>query len=325
MFYVVNVDGTFRRWNSHLSTVTGYDDDELDTMAAVELFPPDEKRQIAGAIEETFETGRATIEAELLTADDERIPYEFTGARLTDPDGETVGLVGVGRDISRQKANERQLERQNERLEEFAEVVSHDLQNPMSVAKGRLELARADCDSQDLDQIGDALDRMQRLIEDMLWLSSEGQDIGATEPVDFRATVDAAWRLVADAHEDAELIVDGEGAGEWSHVLADEDRLRQVLENLFRNAIDHAGPAVTVRVHKTDRGFAIADDGPGIPPEERHRVFDVGYSTSTNGTGFGLQIVEQVVEAHGWDVHVIDGPAGGARFEITGVEVLNPS
>lgn len=325
IFYVVNVDGTFRRWNSHLSTVTGYDDDELDTMAAVELFPPDERRQIAGAIEETFETGRATIEAELLTADDERIPYEFTGARLTDPDGETVGLVGVGRDISRQKANERQLERQNERLEEFAEVVSHDLQNPMSVAKGRLELARADCDSQDLDQIGDALDRMQRLIEDMLWLSSEGQDIGATEPVDFRATVDAAWRLVADAHEDAELIVDGEGAGEWSHVLADEDRLRQVLENLFRNAIDHAGPAVTVRVHKTDRGFAIADDGPGIPPEERHRVFDVGYSTSTNGTGFGLQIVEQVVEAHGWDVHVIDGPAGGARFEITGVEVLDPS
>ncbi len=98
-----------------------------------------------------------------------------------------------------------------------------------------------------------------------------------------------------------------------------------MLENLFRNAIDHAGPAVTVRVHKTDRGFAIADDGPGIPPEERHRVFDVGYSTSTNGTGFGLQIVEQVVEAHGWDVHVIDGPAGGARFEITGVEVLDPS
>ncbi len=323
VFYVVDVDGTFRRWNTRLSEVTGYADEELATMEAVELFPTDDKEKIAAAIEETFETGQATVEAEFLTADGEQIPHEFTGARLTDSDGNTAGLVGVGRDITRQKANERQLEQQNERLEQFASVVSHDLQNPMNVAKGRLELAQDECESQHLDQINDALDRMQRLIEDMLWLTSEGQDIGKTEPVDLQKTVDAAWHITADNHEEADLIFDGSDPGDWSHIWADEDRLQQVLENLFQNAIEYAGPEVTIQVETTERGFAIEDDGPGIPTEERHRIFDASYSTSENGTGLGLQIVEQVVEAHEWDIYVVDGEAGGARFELTGLEVAD--
>lgn len=323
VFYVVDVDGTFRRWNTRLSEVTGYTDEQLATLEAVELFPAGDKEQIAVAIEETFETGRATVEAEFLTADGERIPYEFTGARLTDPEGNTAGLVGVGRDITRQKANERQLERQNEHLEQFASIVSHDLQNPMNVAKGRLELAQDECESQHLNQIDDTLNRMQRLIEDVLWLTSEGRDIGETEPIDLQEAVGAAWDITADNHEQADLIFDGSDSGDWSHIRADEDRLQQVLENLFQNAIEHAGPEITIRVEKTEHGFAVEDDGPGIPPEERHRIFDASYSTSEGGTGFGLQIVEQVVEAHEWDIHVIDGEAGGARFELTGAEVTD--
>jgi PAS domain S-box-containing protein len=323
VFYVVGVDGTFRRWNTRLSEVTGYPDHELATMEAVDLFPADDKEQISAAIEETFETGLAAVEAEFLTADGERIPYEFTGARLTDPDGNTSGLVGVGRDITRQKANERQLERQNERLEQFASVVSHDLQNPMNVAKGRLELAQDEYESQHLDQVDDALARMQRLIEDVLWLTSEGQDIGRTVPVDLQEAVDAAWDMTADNHEEADLIFDGSNSADWSRIRADDDRLQQVLENLFQNAIEHAGPDVLIRVKKTERGFAVEDDGPGIPPEERHRIFEASYSTSESGTGFGLQIVEQVVEAHEWDIHVIDGSLGGARFELTGIELVD--
>jgi signal transduction histidine kinase len=105
------------------------------------------------------------------------------------------------------------------------------------------------------------------------------------------------------------------------------------LENLFRNAADHGGDGATVVVgdispmYTTTRaaavrpsGFFVEDDGPGIAPDERDRVFEVGYTTDPNGTGFGLNIVTEVASAHGWEVSVSEGARGGARFEVTGVE-----
>ena len=90
-----------------------------------------------------------------------------------------------------------------------------------------------------------------------------------------------------------------------------------MLENLLRNSLEHGGETVTVTIGDIDRGFYVEDDGPGIPPEERDRVFDAGYSTNSEGTGFGLSIVSDVAEAHGWNVTVTEGRSGGARFEIT--------
>jgi signal transduction histidine kinase len=91
-----------------------------------------------------------------------------------------------------------------------------------------------------------------------------------------------------------------------------------------RNAIEHAGEGVTVTVGELEDGdgFYIADDGEGIPEEEREEVFDTGYSTSEDGTGFGLSIVEEIVTAHGWSIDVTESKDGGARFEISGVEML---
>jgi signal transduction histidine kinase len=76
---------------------------------------------------------------------------------------------------------------------------------------------------------------------------------------------------------------------------------------------------VTVHVGESDGGFYVADDGPGIPEAERERIFEAGYSTADEGTGFGLRIVEQVVDAHGWEVTVTESEQGGARFDVTGV------
>jgi Signal transduction histidine kinase len=72
-------------------------------------------------------------------------------------------------------------------------------------------------------------------------------------------------------------------------------------------------------------GFYLADDGPGIPEEDRDRVLDRGYSTTADGTGLGLAIVATVAEAHGWTVSVTDSIGGGARFEFTGVETAMPA
>jgi len=77
---------------------------------------------------------------------------------------------------------------------------------------------------------------------------------------------------------------------------------------------------VTVTVGTIDDGVYVEDDGPGIPEDDREDVFEAGYSTAADGTGFGLSIVKQIAEAHGWAISVTEGAGGGARFEITGLE-----
>jgi signal transduction histidine kinase len=79
--------------------------------------------------------------------------------------------------------------------------------------------------------------------------------------------------------------------------------------------------AVVACVRHDGRSFYVTDDGTGIDPDERERVFEAGYSTGDGGTGFGLRIARDIVRAHGWDIECTAGEAGGARFEITGVDV----
>jgi signal transduction histidine kinase len=93
-----------------------------------------------------------------------------------------------------------------------------------------------------------------------------------------------------------------------------------LLENLFRNALDHGGKDVTVTVGILERGFYVEDDGSGISADPPTDIFESGYSTTSEGTGFGLAIVADIVEAHGWEIHVTSGESGGARFEVRGVD-----
>jgi signal transduction histidine kinase len=153
---------------------------------------------------------------------------------------------------------------------------------------------------------------MDRLIEDLLALAREGQDIGEQRPVSLTAVAEDAWGTVGD--EEADLVVDADAA-----FRADPDRLRQLLENLFRNALEHAGADVTVTVGPLEGGFYVADDGPGIPPDERETVTEFGHS-GAGGSGLGLAIVDTIAEAHGWELTVTESATGGARFEFTGAE-----
>jgi PAS domain S-box-containing protein len=557
LFYVLDVDGRLERWNDRVTTVTGYTDEELAGMAVTEMFPPEDREQITEALAAALAGDPLTAEADLRTADGTRVPYEFTGAPLTDPDGATTGIVGIGRDlrerrqrerrfqalveesndiisivdsegryqyqspslervlgydpeetigdeaweyihpddraavreqfaewvanpelstviqyrardadgswrwmeargnnqfdnpavegyvvnsrdITEQKQRERelratkqqyqtlaenfpdgavylfdrdlqflrargeelrslglspediegstphdlfpeeiadeladhfrvalagtgstfeqayggeryrirtvpvsvedpdggiecgmavaenvteqarrreQLERQNERLEEFASIVSHDLRNPLQVARGRLELASDTTDSPHLADALDALDRSEALIDDLLTLAREGQQVDDLETVALDTLAEQAWQTVETSAATLDVATD-------RTIQADRSRLRQLFENLFANSVEHGGQDVTVTVEGLQDGFAVADSGPGIPDEARADVFEAGYSTSDGGTGFGLRIVDQVATNHGWTVHLTDGADGGARFEITGVDVV---
>ena len=232
------------------------------------------------------------------------------------PDG--FGHLWVYRDITDRKDRERALTQERDRLDEFAGVVSHDLRNPLNVAQGRLEFVQEECDSEHLDAIATALHRIERITEDVLWLAREGRAVGELTPIALERAIDDAWTLVTDDVASAELRYASDD-GPLPTIEADDDRLYQLLENLFRNALDHGGEDVVVTVGTVNDGFYIEDNGPGIPEAEREDVFNAGYSTKETGTGFGLNIVEQIAEAHGWEISVTEGADGGARFEISGV------
>ena len=208
------------------------------------------------------------------------------------------------------------LEAKNDQLEEFASIVSHDLRNPLSVAEGFLELAREEHDSDALEKVAGAHTRMNELIEDILTLSREGEVVGELTPVALAGVSEEGWGHVETG--EATLTVETE-----SQILADENRVRQLLENLFRNSVEHGttdGEPVTVRVGDLPDGFYVEDTGAGIDPELREQLFEPGVSSKDDGTGIGLRVVRRIVAAHGWSVKLTESAEGGARFEITGIE-----
>jgi signal transduction histidine kinase len=194
--------------------------------------------------------------------------------------------MAVSQDVTEQKRRIDRLNRQKERLEEFASLVSHDLRNPLNVAEGRLELARVDGDESHLDAVSEAHARMRTMIEDLLTLARAETEVDTETPQSLAAVATAAWRSVETGAATLETPAD-------ATVLADRSRLQRLFENLIRNAVEHGAADATVTVGLLDdgRGFFVADDGPGVPPDRRDAVFETGYSTGAEGTGFGLRIV----------------------------------
>ncbi len=228
-------------------------------------------------------------------------------------------LASTAETALRRLENERDLERQNERLEAFVDVLSHDIPNHLNVASARLELAREQGELSHLDYISTAHDRIEALISDMRMLVDHGKQIESTEWLRFRDELQLCWANCIDDTDAATLEIDSEG-----YLRADKSRFRQLLENLLWNAFEHAGENPTVRVGLLEDGFFIEDDGPGIPESEREKVLSPGFTTageSGDHFGFGLAIVREIARAHDWEIIITSAKKGGARFEFAGVEL----
>ncbi|MDZ7731191.1 MAG: HAMP domain-containing sensor histidine kinase [Natrialbaceae archaeon] len=216
----------------------------------------------------------------------------------------------------------RQLEIQNERLDQVASTISHDLRNPIQVADGYVEILADPATGyltddpivreeaqEHVDAVTTSLTRMEEIIQDVLTLAREGQTVEETESVELADITREAWGMVDTKAATLEL--------EESRTLeADPGRLRSMLENLYRNAVEHGRDDVTVTVGRTERGFFVQDDGPGIAADEQEAVFEYGYTTNPDGTGFGLSIVQTMVESHGWTVALDSEYTDGARFIV---------
>jgi PAS domain S-box-containing protein len=317
--WVIDIGGTFRAVNDAAVETTGYSRAELLSMTPHDIDAGLDDDELTNLVETMPDDGVQIFETVHETKDGEHIPVEISSSLVWYQGDEAV--LSIGRDISNRKQRE-------EQLEQFASIVSHDLRNPLNVAEGKLELARDECDSKSLDGVARAHDRMDALIEDLLTLAREGRDVGDMEAVDLASLAESCWRNVATAGTTLETDTE-------RTVRADRSRLQQLVENLVRNAVEHGSTGsqpdaddavehgstdVTVTVGELENGFYVEDDGVGIPEAERGDVFEAGYSTAGEGTGFGLAIVKRIADAHGWNIRVTTGESGGARFEITGVE-----
>jgi PAS domain S-box-containing protein len=240
----------------------------------------------------------------------------------------TSGLNRVERERDLRESRQH-VQRQKERLGQFASVVSHDLRNPLNAAQLRLDLLRRHGADEHIEGVAESLDRMETMIADILTLSRAGTVVDETQSVSLASVAAESWETARTGDAELEVVVE-----DSTTVAADPGRLRRVFENLFRNAVDHNDTPLTVNVGLVDAfagtadgghpsGFFIEDDGDGILEDDHEEIFSHGYTTSDEGTGFGLSIVRDVVDAHDWSITVTESDEGGARFEITGVEICD--
>lgn len=220
------------------------------------------------------------------------------------------------------------------RQREFVSDASHELRTPLTAIQGQIEvLGRSGSPSEEeidatVAEVNREVARLDRLVDDLTLLASSEESIAyRTTSVDLEPFIADTVGSLARAGSSVEV-----GTVPSGRVMADGDRIAQVLRNLVQNALQHGGPGGVVRVSATARGdrirVAVDDDGPGIPPAERERVFDRFHRTDlsrtrrSGGSGLGLAIARAIVQAHGGRIWAEISPQGGARiaFELPGFD-----
>ncbi len=306
-------DGCIDTWPTSAAHLYGYESaDNVGRPLSLLLASTDEPATTAADLLVSARGSSADAQSVHERADGSRFWAELAlSARDNDEHG---GYVAVASDQSDCHEHTRMLERQNDRLKEFTDILSHDLRSPLNVVDGRLDLYRETGDEAHLDTIAETVERMERLVDDLLRIARYGHVVTDAERLDVEEVLTLAWEGTGEA-AGATLTVE-----EFGQIHANRDRLSELFENLFRNAVEHGGDDVTVRVGPLADGFYIEDDGNGVSAEIREQIFDHGFTTSDSGTGYGLSIVRTIVGAHGWDISMSEATGGGARLEITGIE-----
>ncbi len=303
---VATPEGKVLDANPATSDLLGLDYADLVDASVFELLG-DENAEFGLAVPfEDGDSAEVTIERE----DGDRVVLDLSVADIVH-EGETAYLL-TGRNVTDRVDREEELARQNERLDRFTSIVSHDLRNPLSVAHANAHLV-ADGRTEYIDEVLEGLGDMNQLVDDLLTLARNGEILQEREPISLETVARDAWESV-DREGDVTLELDGDTV-----LQGDPDRIEQALVNLFVNAITHDregdSDPLTVTVGTTDDGFYVADDGVGIPAESADKVFEHGHTTAEQGTGYGLSIVSEIIDAHGWEISLAESETG-TRFEI---------
>ena len=323
-------------WDEASERLFGYDPGEFpETFEGFANRVPDaDLETVQQEIDATLDTG------EEYRADFRVVPpsgnqrwVQARGIVQFDEDGGADRLIGIQTDITERKEREQELEetkteleQSNEKLEQFAYVASHDLQEPLRMVSSYMELLELEL-GEELDEetreyiefAADGADRMQAMIDGLLEYSRVQTDGDPFETVDSDAVLD-------ETLQDLELKIADSGAeitrDTLPTVTADSNQLGQVFQNLIKNAIEHGNENMIVEVTASERDgateFAVADNGPGIPDHRQEDIFSIfDKGGDSEGTGIGLAVCQQVVERHGGEIWVESTEGEGTTFYFT--------
>ncbi|WP_440006029.1 PAS domain-containing protein [Halomicrococcus sp. SG-WS-1] len=241
---------------------------------------------------------------------------------LRDADGDIFAGLSFAQDITERVEREQRLEetvekleQSNERLESFASMLAHELRNPVTIGQMYCHELPDEANSDAVEHVREAFDRVDAMIDVMLALTRGHEAVGERTTVSLANVAREAWDQVETPDATVDIDVD-------RTIQADETYIRHLFQNLFENAVEHGGADVDVTVGELPTGFYVADDGPGIPADDRDAVFEAGFTTAAEkgGTGVGLAFVQKLTEVYGWESRATESAAGGSRFEFTNVD-----
>lgn len=317
----IDTDSQILFANPAIEEILGYTPEELIGSSKMKIIPERLREVHEAGLNQYLQTSEKHIdwtgvELPALHKDGHEVPVSVS-LREHEYDGQRL-FTGIFTDITERKQREQQLRDQKQELEEFAHVLSHDLQNPLTIANGYLDLIAEEHDVPEVEQVKKAVSRMKQIIEDTEHSTLNEDSAGALSVLPLHEVVQKAWRSVPTA--EAEL---GLPDSAWN-IRAHEGRLCQLLENLIRNSAEHGGEEVTVRVGILDgeQGFYVEDDGTGIQQEVKTQLETPSGLSRERDSGYGLEIVQKVVDEHDWGMEITDSRAGGARFEFAQVGVF---
>lgn len=215
VFYAFDEHGQFLRWNDRFKEVTGYSDEEIEAMQPTEFIAPEDREQVVSAIAEVFEHDTAvTVEATFETSEGDRIPYEFTGAKLVDEAGERLGLVGIGRDISDRKERQRRFEAVFDNTYQFTGLMEPD---GTLIEANETALEFGDLDREDVvgERVWDAFwfshsEDLRSQVRAAVELAADGEFVReevAVQGSDREAIIDFSVRPVTDDDGDVTLLI----------------------------------------------------------------------------------------------------------------------
>jgi PAS domain S-box-containing protein len=309
-------------WNDLLFVNDAYEDiwgEPVDRLEAeptsfVERVHPDDREDVREKMGKLANGEAIENEFRVLPAGDggPEVRHLWSESRPVFDDDELVALSGFVRDVTEREKYRQELERSNERLEGFAQFLSHDIRNQLSVAKGHLDLGRTESeDDEHLETVERALERMRELTEDVLTLADLDPESLEKEEVVVAELAETCWESEGIDSDSGDLVIESN-----TTIHVSQRQFKGVFENLFRNAIEHTDKSPEVRVGSLsdEDGLYVEDNGQGIDPKNAEAIFEFGHTSG--GTGLGLTLVREVVRLHEGEISVVDSEKGGARFEI---------
>ncbi|MFA5295836.1 MAG: PAS domain S-box protein [Methanoregulaceae archaeon] len=307
-------DGTHVFVNEAYCRYFGKTRDEITGHRFIPTIPPEDREQLRDHLAAlTPENPGASIEHRIIMPDGSIRWQHWSDRAILDEQGRVSEYQSVGRDVTEKKEMDRALRQAHQKLNMLSSITRHDIMNKLLALRGYTRLIQEEAQDLEIRTYADAINHAARAIDEQLQFTRDYQDLGIQSP---------AWLVVAEILDPVKGQLDLgrvrlETRVEGIAVCADP-LFSRVWYNLIDNTLRHAPEATVIRVTAGEEGDALLlvyeDDGPGIPPDQKERIFDKGFGKNT---GLGLFIVREILAITGMTIRETGVAGKGVRFEIT--------